>query len=133
MKILSEKYAQTLFDLVEKSSADDLVQEIKDFTDLIIANNDHHLVDEIISEFSVLWDRRKKEISASVISAHPLSEEAKNLILSFLKERTKSESIRLEENIDKDVLGGVIIRYDDKLLDGSLKNALKSLKSNINK
>jgi F0F1-type ATP synthase delta subunit len=35
--------------------------------------------------------------------------------------------------INKDILGGVVLRYADKVIDGSLKNSLNSLKNNINK
>ena len=44
-----------------------------------------------------------------------------------LKKQTDSK-IELKENIDKSLIGGAIIRMDDKQLDASISSSLESLK-----
>ena len=133
MKILSEKYALGLYQLIENTNENDLVKEVQGFVDFIIANNDYDQINEIVSEFSKIWDKEKKELVASVSSVYQLSKESKDVIIGYLKKKTNSDSVGLVENIDKNILGGVVLRYADKVIDGSLKNSLNSLKNNINK
>ncbi len=133
MKILSQQYALGLYQLVENTAEDDLAKEVKSFVDFIIANNDYSSINEIISEFSKIWDKEKKELIASVSSVFKLSTESKDVIIDYLKKKTDSKSVRLTEKLDENILGGVVLRYADKIVDGSLKNSLNSLKNNINK
>jgi F0F1-type ATP synthase delta subunit len=37
----------------------------------------------------------------------------------------------MQEEIDKDMIGGIIIKYEDKILDGSLRTSLKTLKEKL--
>ncbi len=133
MKILSQQYALGLYQLVENTAEDNLAKEVKSFVDFIIANNDYSSINEIISEFSKIWDKEKKELIASVSSVFKLSTESKDVIIDYLKKKTDSKSVRLTEKLDENILGGVVLRYADKIVDGSLKNSLNSLKNNINK
>ena len=91
------------------------------------------MVDEIIIEFSKIWDQEKKELKAVLSSAYPLLDESRQLVMEYLKTKTDSKMISLKEEIDEDILGGVVLRYDDKVIDASLKNNLNNLKSNIKK
>ena len=130
MKSLARQYALSLFNLLESESKESWSALIKDWTDLLIENGDYKLVDEIIIEFSKIWDQEKKELKAVLSSAYPLLDESRQLVMEYLKTKTDSKMISLKEEIDEDILGGVVLRYDDKVIDASLKN---NLKSNIKK
>ena len=131
MKSLARQYALSLFNLLESESKESWSALIKDWTDLLIENGDYKLVDEIIIEFSKIWDQEKKELKAVLSSAYPLLDESRQLVMEYLKTKTDSKMISLKEEIDEDILGGVVLRYDDKVIDASLKNNLNNLKSNI--
>lgn len=133
MKILSQKYAQGLYELVSGSSENELNEKLKDFVAFVIENKDYEEIEEIISEFCKIWDKEVKELKVSVSSAHKLSNDSKDIIVKYLKEKTNSEKIDFIENIDESVIGGVVLRYGDKVIDASLKNSLNNLKNNINK
>ncbi len=133
MKSLAKQYALSLFNLLESESKESWSALIKDWTDLLIENGDYKLVDEIIIEFSKIWDQEKKELKAVLSSAYPLLDESRQLVMEYLKTKTDSKMISLKEEIDEDILGGVVLRYDDKVIDASLKNNLNNLKSNIKK
>ncbi|HKM40502.1 MAG: ATP synthase F1 subunit delta [Patescibacteria group bacterium] len=133
MKSLARQYALSLFNLLESESKESWSALIKDWTDLLIENGDYKLVDEIIIEFSKIWDQEKKELKAVLSSAYPLLDESRQLVMEYLKTKTDSKMISLKEEIDEDILGGVVLRYDDKVIDASLKNNLNNLKSNIKK
>ena len=126
METLSKKYALGLYQLVENTEEDNLAKEVKNLVDFIIANNDYDKINDIVSEFSKIWDQEKKELVASASSVYQLSKESKDVIIGYLKKKTNSDSVRLVEDINKDILGGVVLRYADKVIDGSLKNSLKA-------
>lgn len=133
MNILSQKYAVGLYELAEKTDKNEINGKLKDFVNFIIENKDHGKIEEIVNEFSKIWDKNIKELKVSVSSVHKLSNDSKDIIIEYLKERTNSDKIDFIENIDKSVIGGVILRYGDKIIDASLKNNLNNLKNNINK
>lgn len=133
MKILSQKYAIGLYELIEKTDENEINDRLKDFVNFIIENKDYGKIKEIINEFSKIWDKNVKELKVSVSSAHKLSDDSKNIIIKYLKEKTNSDKIDFVEKIDEGVLGGVVLRYGDKIIDASLKNSLNNLKNNINK
>jgi F-type H+-transporting ATPase subunit delta len=133
MNILSQKYAVGLYELAEKTDKNEINGKLKDFVNFIIENKDHGKIEEIVNEFSKIWDKNIKELKVSVSSVHKLSNDSKDIIIEYLKERTNSDKIDFIENIDESVIGGVILRYGDKIIDASLKNNLNNLKNNINK
>ena len=47
--------------------------------------------------------------------------------MTYIKKQTDSK-IELKENVDESLIGGAIIRMDDKQLDASISSSLKSLK-----
>jgi F0F1-type ATP synthase delta subunit len=77
MKSLARQYALSLFNLLESESKESWSALIKDWTDLLIENGDYKLVDEIIIEFSKIWDQEKKELKAVLSSAYPLLDESR--------------------------------------------------------
>ncbi len=133
MKILSQKYAIGLYELIEKTDEKEINDRLKDFVNFIIGNKDYGNIKEIINEFSKIWDKNVKELKVSVSSANKLSDDSKDIIIKYLKEKTNSDKIDFVEKIDESVVGGVVLRYGDKIIDASLKNSLNNLKNNINK
>ena len=133
MKTLAKQYALNLFGLLKDSSLEEQPSLIKDWTKILIENNDFDQLDKIILEFSKIWDQEKKELKATLRSAYPLVEQSRQAVMEYLKVKTNSKIISLKEEIDKNVLGGVVLRYGDKIIDASLKNNLNNLRSNIKK
>ena len=43
------------------------------------------------------------------------------------------DKVEVKEKIDADIIGGVVVRVDDTLIDGSIKNSLKQLRKAISK
>ncbi len=68
-------------------------------------------------------------IEATVVSAYPLSAEARSEVLSALKaEYPSAEQYYLNEQIDSDVIGGVRLEMVNEELDLSVRARLNTLK-----
>jgi F-type H+-transporting ATPase subunit delta len=90
----------------------------------ILADNQRLLVvPEIAALFESLKAEAEKIVNVVVDSAFELSAAQKDKIVSSLKERLGRE-IKLECQINKDLLGGVVIRAGDKVIDGSARTRL---------
>jgi len=64
---------------------------------------------------------------AEVTTAIPLSEKAEQVIVEELR-RIIGKDIMLDTRVDPAIIGGVVVRVDGKLLDGSLRSSFQGLR-----
>jgi len=133
MKISSKQYALSLYELTVDKNEADLLKVLKNFTNFVIKNNDYNKINDIVEELSKIWDEKNGELSVTLTSAHKLENDTKNIIAGYLKNKTNFSKINFVDTIKTDIIGGVILRYGDKIIDGSIKNNLNNLKNKINK
>lgn len=69
--------------------------------------------------------------NASVISAVELSASQKDDILTKLIATTKYKSFKINYEVDKDIIGGLIIRIGDRVVDSSIKTKLEKLSKDL--
>lgn len=96
------------------------------FINLLVENQRLTLLPEIAALFEILRANEEKNIDVLVTSAFELSEAQKQKITATLKKRMGRE-IRLSTKIDRELLGGAIIRAGDKVIDGSARSQLSEL------
>lgn len=84
----------------------------------------------LLPEVSVLYEQMRAEaegsVEAELISAYEVTPEQQKSIADSLKKRL-GRDVRLDVQIDKDLLGGVIVRAGDLVIDGSIKGRLEQL------
>jgi len=131
MKILAKQYALSLYQALENKNNAEVKNVIKKFIIILIKNNQLTKIDEIIREFIKIWNREKKIIEAELTGARELKSDVIKNIRNYILVITKANEVCLETKVDKNILGGVIIKYGDKVLDGSLKGRLIDLKSKM--
>jgi len=128
MKISVQQYAQSLYVSVLGKSEKEVKVALKSFVAILGRNRELNKAEEISRAFNELWDKEHGEVSATLISARELGPTAREVVTSYLKEKTKAKKISLSEELDKKLLGGFVLKYDSKVLDGSLKTSLEKLK-----
>ena len=105
---------------------------INNFAAVLASNNDIRLYDEIAAEFHKL-DLDKQGIKqVQLTSAHPLSKENEKAIIEQLNKIVKGK-VEIKKDVDEGLIGGVVIKFDDSVLDVSVKNELEQLKNNLTK
>ncbi len=75
----------------------------------------------------------KKIGIAYVTAAITLSEEQKNRVESKLLATTEYESLEMHYDVDVDLVGGMVIRIGDRIVDSSIKTKLAELSKNLTK
>lgn len=131
MKISVQQYAQGLYDSVDGKNEKEVKVILKNFVALLGDSRELNRATEIINAFNELWNKEHGELAASLTSARELDKVSKEKVLEYLKEKTGAKKIILDEEIDKKLIGGFVLRYNSRVVDASLKTSLEDLKNKI--
>ena len=128
MKVDHKTYAQLLSELTEGVEKEKLDEILSKFVNLLKKNGHTGMIDEIISEFYKVFNKREKIEVVEVTFAHDVDEEMLDQIEEFIKEELGTKKIEVEKKLDRKLLGGLKIQVGDMVLDASLKTKIKRLK-----
>lgn len=97
---------------------------------LLVTKGRTYLVPQIAEAFQERMDKERGIAHAQVVTAVPLSEAEKAAIAARLKEITGKQVV-LETEVDEEIVGGLVARIGDRLIDGSTKSRLLALKRQL--
>ena len=103
---------------------------VKNFLNLLLDKNRIGAMEAITAYYSRLTDEASGIARAEIITATPLKEEALGKIERSLEGLT-SKKIKPEVREDKDLVGGIVVKIGDLVLDGSVKAQLEGLKESF--
>ena len=111
-----------------------LIENSNDITrkliDLLIHNKRVQIIGDIAISFIHLYNKHNNIKEATVITASPIDEYLKSIILSKIN-ISDSKSFSLTNIIDSSIIGGFIIRFDGKEYNASVKHILNNLKKEL--
>ena len=81
----------------------------------------------IVAEYLKIYYRKNRILDVKATFTKELTDEQKKKLIDKLSQKTGKE-INLEIKIDKDILGGGIIKIGDKIIDGSIRRELDNCK-----
>jgi F-type H+-transporting ATPase subunit delta len=131
MKINSKQYAVALLESLEENK-DNEKEVAKKFAAALISAGQVSRWPEIMEIFEKIWNKKNNIVKADIFSANSLSAETINVLKEMIKEKSSGIEIKIEQKVDKSLLGGVVLHYGDKVLDLSLKNKIEKLKEELN-
>lgn len=82
---------------------------------------------QILDEFENLYFEDKGILLAYVTSAVELTEDEDEAIKEKIKSITQSEKVILKKNIDPEIIGGIIVNANHRMLDNSVASKLKEM------
>lgn len=129
----TKQYSQLLFELTAGKKQAEAKKIIGEFVKFLVDKNLLHLQAGILGDFEEIWNKENDVLSAEVVSAYPLDKKMVEEIKSYLLQKVKftPSEIVLKQVVDKKLLGGFIIRFEDKVFDASLKSRVSNLKEKI--
>lgn len=92
---------------------------------LIDKRRESHII-EVVEHYKVLFNTHENIIKVVAITAVPMEDKEKNKLMTVLKDKLK-KTIELTNEIDKKIIGGVLLKVEDKLIDGTVKGQLESI------
>lgn len=98
----------------------------QNFIKLLVENKRLIVLPQILEMFETLRAEAEKSVDVVVTSAFDLNEAQKQKIAAALKVRMGRE-IKLSCETNRELLGGVVIRAGDKVIDGSARTRLSEL------
>jgi F-type H+-transporting ATPase subunit delta len=101
-------------------------KEVRDFIGVISVNRRLRLLRDIVSAFATLVAQRRGIVTAHVASAHPLSDVQRTQLRARLIEAGYG-NVNIDERVEPDLLGGLVVRIGARLYDTSLKSRLQRL------
>ncbi len=98
----------------------------RNFLGVLATNRRLSQLRDVIRAFEMLSARHRGEVTAEIVSAHPLSDDQVAALKTNLKARTGSD-IAVDLAVDPSILGGLVVKVGSQKIDGSIRTRLNSL------
>jgi F-type H+-transporting ATPase subunit delta len=108
----------------------ELNEKSRQLLDVLAQNQRWDLFDEISVQFERLRAEAQRAIDVEIVSAYELSESQQQGLVESLRRRFDRE-IRMTMKVDAKLLGGVVIRAGDTVIDGSVRGRLAKLSESL--
>jgi F-type H+-transporting ATPase subunit delta len=109
------------------SGADEL---ISNFLALLIESHRMPVLPAIRIRFEALWDHENKMIPVEVTSAIELDRKTVSDIGERIGEQT-GHKIQLTSTVDPEIIGGIVLRVGNSILDASIRSRLEQLRKEV--
>jgi F-type H+-transporting ATPase subunit delta len=100
------------------------------FLKLLIENHRMPVIFRVRSEYQRLWDEENKTLPVQITSAIALDQQTTENLGKTIGERT-GRKVTLSARVDPDILGGIIVRVGNSILDASIRNRLEQLRTQV--
>ncbi len=103
---------------------------LTNFLELLIENHRMPVIFRMRRGLDRLWEERNRLLPVHVTSAIALDDEAVARIGEQVGEQT-GRRVELTSTIDPDILGGIVLRVGNAILDASIRNRLEQLRRQV--
>ena len=110
---------------------DALGEDVKNFVSILADNKRLSLLPEIHNQFAQFKANLEKSVDVEVVSAFDLDDSTRDRLADVLGRKLERE-VRVSTTTDNDLLGGVLIRAGDLVIDGSVRGRLNKLAEAMN-
>jgi len=117
-------------ELLEKAFSPSLSQQTVNFLLILIKDKNIDFLENVLDEARRLKREQENAIQAEIVTVEPLSAELKQRTAKVLAQKT-GKSVIIENSTDKYIVGGMIIKMNDFLIDASLRGKIKRLRNKI--
>ena len=103
---------------------------VKTFLALVAENNRANHLDGVALKYKQLYQELQGKQEAEVTTAVPLTPALEKVVMEKIKTLT-DKKVELVSTVDKDIIGGFILRLGDQQFDASVANQLQSLEHKL--
>ena len=129
MRITSTQYAKSLYEATAEKSHGEVDVLVANFVKILVKNGQLKLKSEILQKFETIFNQKNGIVAAEVISREKLSKEMLEKLNEYIKKKYFGKEAVVNNKIDKDIDGGIIIKVGYEIMNASLKEKLRKMKS----
>ncbi len=96
------------------------------FVKVLAENKRLGFLPEIAEQFDALKKEAEAQVEVEVVSAYPLASAQETLLVNALTARF-GKQVTLSSRVDESLIGGVVVRVGDKVIDGSVRGRIEQL------
>lgn len=115
-------------DICKTAKADDLT---KNFLSLLLENQRLSDLTEIVDSFEELYRRDLGQVLCTVTSAADLTNAQRKLVEEAISQRMKGKKLVVSYDVSPSILGGLVVKVDDQVLDYSVNSKVDRLKTQL--
>ncbi len=104
--------------------------ELLNFLELLAEKHRMPAIFRIRRQFEEMWAKENKRLEITVTSAVELDPQISERIGAEIEKQT-GQSVDLSSNVDEEILGGLVVRVGNMVLDASVRNRLEKLRKNV--
>jgi F-type H+-transporting ATPase subunit delta len=112
------------------SAVSDAEPLLLNFLELLLENHRMPAIFRIRRSFDALWGEYNKLLPVEVTSAVELDEQTVRQIGEQIEEQT-GRTVELSSAVEPDILGGIVVRVGNQVLDASIRNRLENLRKQV--
>jgi F-type H+-transporting ATPase subunit delta len=105
-------------------------ESLLNFLRLLIENHRMPVIFRIRQEYERLWDEENKTLPVEITSAIELDQATTESLGKTIGERA-GRKVTLAARVDPDILGGIVVRVGNSILDASIRNRLEQLRRHV--
>lgn len=109
----------------------DVAPLIRNMVSMVVLRGDIMKFGRVVDVFTEMVDERRGTARAEVVTAVPLDANRKKRVAEGLAAIVDRKEVVLTEKQDPSIIGGVIARVGDKLIDGSARTRLHRLRNEL--
>ncbi|MHB8918108.1 MAG: F0F1 ATP synthase subunit delta [Desulfocucumaceae bacterium] len=101
-----------------------------EFLKLLVERQREQFLSDIVSYYTNLANKARNVAEAGVSSAVDLTAEEKQLLADLLNKLT-GKKVETSYKVDPSLIGGIVVRIGDRVIDGSIRTRLATLREHL--
>lgn len=131
MRASATQYAKTLYELTKDKDQSEIDAVVSNFLKDLNKNGRMKLAESIVEKFREIYNAENGIVEAEVASREELGEEVRTAVSAMVRAKYGAKEVVLNNIVDKNIKGGIVVRVGDEIMDATLNRQLKELKKTL--
>ncbi len=113
-------------DIIDNLFKDRISQEMRNFLYILVDKRREASILDIVHRYGEIFNEHEKIVKVIAVTAIPMEEKLKSKLTTVLSNKL-NKKVELTNEVNNTILGGVLLKIEDKQLDGTVKGQLESI------
>jgi F-type H+-transporting ATPase subunit delta len=104
---------------------------MRSFLEILVRKGREGWLPEALNSYVEMYNKHEGITPVVLTTAYPVSDEIRDMLMNKLRNQASLEDIQVETRVDESLIGGYILRYEDKMIDTSIARGLTILKDDF--